>query len=66
MLWQGLCSFHADDAPRPMGELAADGYALLRARRAEVARGCADQLLGSFAGRTAWSGWSGRNEAVPR
>jgi len=62
VLWQGICAFMKDDAPRPLGELAADDWALLRARRAELASGCAEQLLGSFMGRTQRSLWDGRNK----
>lgn len=62
VLWQGICNFRNGDAPRPWRDLEANEFEVLRARRDEVAKACARELLGSFTGRTARSMWSGRNE----
>jgi hypothetical protein len=51
VLWQEFCAVQKGDDPMALGKLAADDWALLRARRLVVARTCADQLVRSFLGR---------------
>jgi hypothetical protein len=66
VLWQEFCARTNEEAHRPLDEIMANGAAHLRARRAEIAASCAEELLGLFLGRTARSGWSGRPEPVSR
>jgi len=49
--WQEFCAGQKGDDPMAPGRLAADDWALLRARRLVVAQTCADQLVRSFLGR---------------